>query len=106
MLRREDSNKLLKHLKVILFATGLSLLNPINVKAQEITHQEVIEENTENSEDDLGLFIIGTATICGIAIMISFPTLLTLSTTYINSPKKEEKSEKIKMIKLKDLKNK
>lgn len=81
-------------------------MNPINVKAQEITQQEVIKENTENSEDDLGLFIIGAVTICGPAIMIGLATLLPLSTTYTNNNKKAEKTEKIKVIKLKDLKNK
>lgn len=47
MLRREDSNKILKRVKVVLFATSLSLLNPINVDAKEIVPQQTHEENNE-----------------------------------------------------------
>lgn len=99
MLKREDSNKILKGVKVFLFATSLSLLNPINVKAQEITTQEEILENTENSE---GLLVIGISTICVPIIMIGIASLLPLSPTYANSPKEDKK---IKTIKLKDIKN-
>lgn len=52
MLRRKDSNKILKKVKVVLFATSLSLLNPINVSATSIEDAS-IEKNNDFGQDDL-----------------------------------------------------
>lgn len=46
-LDRKNSNKILKSIKVVLFATSLSLLNPMCVEAEGFNPQETIVENKE-----------------------------------------------------------
>ena len=49
MLRKQDSSEILKRVKVILFATSLSLLYPMNmeikVQAEPIKEEQNIQEN-------------------------------------------------------------
>lgn len=59
MLRKEDSNKILKRVKVVLFATSLSLLNPINVDAATTQDVQIEESNNFGKEDLLNICIAG-----------------------------------------------
>ena len=69
MLKREDSNKVLKGMKIVVFAAGLSLLNPVNVEAEEETKQ-TIEDNLETKKIMVGTTMCGTLIIslAGIAV--------------------------------------
>lgn len=53
MLRKKESNKILKYTKAIFFASTLSLLNPLSVSAEEsiVENQEVVDINKENMID-------------------------------------------------------
>jgi len=79
VLRKEDSNRILKHVKLVSFAVGLSLLNPINVEAQEVK-QETLEE------DGMNLYIVcaTTSTLIGVFLGGFFG---------IKSKKAEEKND-------------
>lgn len=62
MLKREDSNKVLKGVKAVVFAASLSLLNPVDVEAAEVTIQTT-EDNLETKK------IIVETTLCGTVII-------------------------------------
>lgn len=64
MLRREDSNKILKGAKVILFATSFSLLNPVSVQAQEANTKPLEECLTEDNRN-LYLNIAAISSLAG-----------------------------------------
>lgn len=63
MLRKEDSNKILKGIKTIVFATGLTLLNPINVEAQTIKQDEIIMEDEGLEPVESLMIILGISTL-------------------------------------------
>ena len=56
MLNREDSNKILKGVKVIVFATTLSMLNPINANANKNIVE--IEDNSVNNDYGISIGLI------------------------------------------------
>lgn len=64
MLRKKESNKILKYIKAIFFASTLSLLNPLSVSAEgNITEkQEVMDINKEN--------MIDCIEACGIVLVV------------------------------------
>lgn len=66
-LDRKKSNQVLKGIKVVLFATGLSLLNPINVEAKETTKIEEIKELLDNP------YLICAGSILGSALLALVP---------------------------------
>ena len=51
MLRKNDSNRILKCIKAVAFATSLSLLNPINVNAADVDGIQLEESDKLFGED-------------------------------------------------------
>lgn len=88
MLKREDSNKILKTVKVILFATSLSLLEPVAVNAEEINKIE-IKENTD-FENIVFYTSLGMVTLIGSSLYYK------LTKDMKNQPFIEHKNIKIK----------
>jgi len=70
MLRKEDSNKVLKGIKTLIFTTGLSFLNTINVEAKEINSTQFIRENGEITPLLAGIAIGGIFTLSFIGTAI------------------------------------
>lgn len=70
MLRKEDSNKILKGIKTVVFSTGLSLLNTINVEAKEITPTQFVRGNGEITPLLVGITLGGTLVISLIGVAI------------------------------------
>lgn len=64
MLNKKESNNIIKSIKMITFATGISLLNPINVSAQELCETEVIEDSSINPDIVLK-FSLGSIILVG-----------------------------------------
>lgn len=60
MLRREDSNKVLKGIKAVVFATGLTFLSSMNVEAQEMNQEEIVEEMNENNNQSSSVVLYTT----------------------------------------------
>ena len=67
MLRKEDSKKVLRGVKAIVFATSLSLLNPVSVEANQVVSQVVQEENDLSKQVGLVVFLFSGVT----GVMIS-----------------------------------
>jgi len=80
MLRREESNKILKYTKAIFFASALFLLNPLSVSANEniSNEQETLDINKENMDDCIVL--------CGAVLMIR-------GWMYLSDREKKQKEE-------------
>lgn len=71
MLRKQDSNRLLKGIKAVLFATSLAA-TPISIGAEEMTNQTIVEKEITIINDEqllelkyfgIGLFITAVAAI-------------------------------------------
>ena len=65
MLNKKESNDIIKSIKMVVFATGISLLNPINASAQELCETEVVVDNNINPDIILkfslgGIVLVGT----------------------------------------------
>jgi len=105
MLKKEESNKLLKGIKTIVFATGLTLLNPINVEANNITPQQV-EDNQYLTKEIVETTVCGTLLISLAGITIYALNLRKKSKDYNrdyefkenNAPNEEEVAKHIKVI--------
>lgn len=67
MLKREDSNKVLKTVKIILFATSLSLMEPIDVNGADINQVESNENDNQNNiifYTSLGIVTLIGSSLC------------------------------------------
>ena len=68
MLRKEDSNKVLKGIKTVVFTTGLTLLNSVNVEAKEINPATI--NNMQITPLIVGVGLSGSLAISLIGIAI------------------------------------
>lgn len=73
MLRREDSNKILKGIKAVVFAGALSLSCPMNVEAQEVVYEQ--QEATNDYPSPLVIFMNVTG---GSIALLGLITLITI----------------------------
>ena len=67
MLRKDDSNKVLKGVKAIIFATSLSLLNPVGVEAAENLQQV---QDKIVSDEEKNVFEVTNIVIGGVSLII------------------------------------
>lgn len=68
MLRKDDSNKILKKVKAIVFATSLSLLNPVSVLGNEIVSQPIYEQDV--ADNDISSSLETLKIVGGISLVI------------------------------------
>lgn len=89
MLRREDSNKVLKGVKAIVFATTLSILNPVNIYAVE-TSQQTQEANYQIDKKNLVNITLGLALVTSLGVITVYNYKLNKNSFQYNKTKLDD----------------
>lgn len=101
MLRKDDSNKVLKGVKAIVFATSLSLLNPVSVEAMETSLQL---ENVDFDKKTLVNTCLGLAFATSLGFITVYNYKLSKNSFDYNKTKLDDSNISNEEVKVEDIK--